>query len=560
MKTKKLAFISNRKDTVHLLYRWLLLFTTAFLLLIKRNYHFEIDFELSLFLLLMVYNLLISLAFPLVARQKLTLRLLMLADTIIGLSVLLMTGQMQSPFLLYILFPLISYIARNRFWGAIEVAVALTVVYVVFYLSLQEAMPPMGSWAENGKILALSGSFLAFVYGFPVQMMLRLERKNEEMKDMAKRHEDLEEFNRSLVLLHDIACRMNGKHNTRNVMMALIKLCCSIFESEGGKIYLMTEQGPMGYGNLSETDSMKVEESIREYVRARESCLLEGLPLDEKMILIPVDRGSKLQGFLALKKAKKTDLSRENALLFSMVANMLSSYLENLEWIHEIEQKVTENERKRIAHVLHEGPAQSLFFAGAEIQKCRKLLKTEGIEDIDDKLGRIQKRLLENVQEIRRHIYDLKASVMHRENVVEIIGSFLDRVRTEFNLEVYYNYRVYQEVELGISKELFSLVQESVSHAIEQANAGRVRVSLEVRDEIVLTVSHNGKALDVEELSKGSLQKGDQRILALREQVESLGGSMQIESYKGKGTTLYISIPNRKAEKSFVLDRMAYGG
>lgn len=88
--------------------------------------------------------------------------------------------------------------------------------------------------------------------------------------------------------------------------------------------------------------------------------------------------------------------------------------------------------------------------------------------------------------------------------------------------------------------------QEALSNAQKHAGATKVNVTISyMDDEVVLDVQDDGSGFDPdrgrEQLSDGSV--GGFGLVAMRQRVEQLGGTLLIESAPGQGTTLVANLP-----------------
>ncbi len=88
--------------------------------------------------------------------------------------------------------------------------------------------------------------------------------------------------------------------------------------------------------------------------------------------------------------------------------------------------------------------------------------------------------------------------------------------------------------------------QEALSNAQKHAGATKVNVTISyMDDEVVLDVQDDGSGFDPdrgrEQLSDGSA--GGFGLVAMRQRVEQLGGTLLIESAPGQGTTLVANLP-----------------
>ncbi|TIV06261.1 MAG: histidine kinase, partial [Mesorhizobium sp.] len=90
---------------------------------------------------------------------------------------------------------------------------------------------------------------------------------------------------------------------------------------------------------------------------------------------------------------------------------------------------------------------------------------------------------------------------------------------------------------------LFRVAQEALRNVSRHASASQVRVSLLRKgDELNLTIQDNGKGYDPRALSK----KASLGLASMRQRVDLVSGSIEINSGKGSGTTVLVSVPLRE--------------
>lgn len=104
----------------------------------------------------------------------------------------------------------------------------------------------------------------------------------------------------------------------------------------------------------------------------------------------------------------------------------------------------------------------------------------------------------------------------------------------------------------GISPEIettiYRVVQEALTNVTRHARATQVSVVLKyLPDELRAIVEDNGCGFDADAVSRTSKRLG---LLGLRERMELVGGTVEIESSLGHGTTLFFGVPLTRAERS----------
>src|SRR5215216_5273700 len=202
-----------------------------------------------------------------------------------------------------------------------------------------------------------------------------------------------------------------------------------------------------------------------------------------------------------------------------------------------------EDERRRLARDLHDGPAQTLAAAlfgvdlavnaldrapaaaREELLAARTLVR-DALDDVRALMTGLRPRLLEE----RGLVVALNAlaampPLWGTEVLVETQG-----IGTEERLPA--------EVELT----LFRIAQEAVSNARRHGAAGRVQVSLAVRSGVAeLLVADDGRGF-LWEPEFGWSTRGE-GLPGMRERAELLGGTLRVESAPGTGTRITVTLP-----------------
>lgn len=88
---------------------------------------------------------------------------------------------------------------------------------------------------------------------------------------------------------------------------------------------------------------------------------------------------------------------------------------------------------------------------------------------------------------------------------------------------------------------IYRAVQEALTNVLRHARATQVSVVLEyLPNEMRAIVEDNGCGFDAEAVARTSKRLG---LLGLRERMDLVGGTVQIESSPGQGTTLFFHVP-----------------
>jgi signal transduction histidine kinase len=190
--------------------------------------------------------------------------------------------------------------------------------------------------------------------------------------------------------------------------------------------------------------------------------------------------------------------------------------------------------RRRIERDLHDGAQQqlvSLVFAlrsaEAGVPSARPELRTR-LSDIADGLASV----LEELQDISRGIHP---AVLSEGGLGPALRALARRSPIPVELEVRGDRRLHEDVELAT----YYVASEALTNAAKHAQASRVHVDLDAKNALVrLSIRDDGVG--------GAALGGGSGLVGLRDRVEALGGTIEIESPVGEGTSLLAEIPCRE--------------
>ncbi len=98
-----------------------------------------------------------------------------------------------------------------------------------------------------------------------------------------------------------------------------------------------------------------------------------------------------------------------------------------------------------------------------------------------------------------------------------------------------------------IETNLYRIVQEALNNTHKHAKAKSVEVVLEKRgDLIVLLVEDNGKGFNPEATKNRRKGIG---LIGMKERAALVGGTLEIESVPGRGTTIFVRVPASSKKK-----------
>jgi signal transduction histidine kinase len=193
-------------------------------------------------------------------------------------------------------------------------------------------------------------------------------------------------------------------------------------------------------------------------------------------------------------------------------------------------------ERERIARELHDGVIQSLFAVGMGLQGAALITGSpEQTVRIEGAVGE-----LDNViRDLRNYIFGLRPGILADRQLDQALRALGEEVQAGSGARVVVDIDADLAATLsGRSHEIVQLTREALSNIARHANAKNSAVRLvRTGQSAVLTIEDDGSGFDTRDDSRGD------GLRNMRERASGLGGTLQIASTRGKGTSLRFTFP-----------------
>ncbi|MFY9416212.1 MAG: sensor histidine kinase, partial [bacterium] len=219
--------------------------------------------------------------------------------------------------------------------------------------------------------------------------------------------------------------------------------------------------------------------------------------------------------------------------------------------------KAQEEERRRVAREIHDGPAQSLANLVFRLEVCEKLLAAERLPELRGELAELKGLIKGSLQEVRKIIFDLRPMALDDLGLVPALRRYLEGLEEREGLVV--NLAVFgQEVRLASAVEvgLFRIIQEALHNVSKHARAASARVTLTYgQEQLLLSVRDDGRGFDLREVERGGRAGGHFGLISMRERAELLGGRFEVKSAPGQGTRITVAVPITEGEEEWALEQ-----
>lgn len=249
----------------------------------------------------------------------------------------------------------------------------------------------------------------------------------------------------------------------------------------------------------------------------------------------------------SLKQMQTTIERAENLMTHvSLAINLLQGGISeithslNSEQRHELGLRVIkaqEEERRRVAREIHDGPAQTLANIVLRLEIAEKLLEFDP-NKVKTELKDLKNLVRSNLQDIRRIIFDLRPMSLEDLGIVAAISKYLVNFQNSYGIQTELQIEG-REKRLKPTMEVaqFRLTQECMMNVAKHSKSDRVLVVLQFQDDWVnTTITDYGQGFNVSE----ALEKPGEHfgLIGMKERIEMFSGRFSIHSSPGTGTTV----------------------
>ena len=187
--------------------------------------------------------------------------------------------------------------------------------------------------------------------------------------------------------------------------------------------------------------------------------------------------------------------------------------------------------RRRIERDLHDGTQQRLVSFGLELRAARAAVPPQ-LDDLERALSRVSEGLASVFDELREISHGIHPAILSEGGLQPALKALCRRSALPVELDLHAERRLPEPVEVAT----YYVVSEALANAAKHAHASVVNVQLHAHDAILrLAVRDDG--IGGADPARGS------GLLGLSDRIEALGGTLEVSSPAGEGTTLLIEVP-----------------
>jgi PAS domain S-box-containing protein len=203
-----------------------------------------------------------------------------------------------------------------------------------------------------------------------------------------------------------------------------------------------------------------------------------------------------------------------------------------------------EEERRHLSRELHDQLGQHLPALMLGLKAIRSLVQSERVDGHLHQLENLAERIARDAQALAR---DLRPSALDDFGLQVALSNYLDEWSNRYGIAADFHSNGFAEDErlpTHLEITLYRTAQEALTNVAKHARAEHVSLILRRgREGVTTIVEDDGEGFDVG--AARDIPVSDRRLglLGMQERVEIVGGTLEVESAPGAGTTVLIRIP-----------------
>lgn len=255
---------------------------------------------------------------------------------------------------------------------------------------------------------------------------------------------------------------------------------------------------------------------------------------------VPLYHHDRRVGVLNVVSADWSELSADDLRLLNTVGGMVSIAIERARLFDRSLELGAVEERNRLAREIHDTLAQGLAAITLQLETADALMHLNKTNDAHEAIMRALTLARANMEEARRSVMDLRAAPLEQQTFGEalqtLVAQYGANTGIQTHLELIGGGR---PLPVRIEAGLYRIAQEALNNVVRHADAAQICVTfISQPDRVELIIEDNGQGFDPHALPKDRFG-----LIGLNERARLLGGTFEVATQVGEGTTLKITLP-----------------
>jgi signal transduction histidine kinase len=197
-----------------------------------------------------------------------------------------------------------------------------------------------------------------------------------------------------------------------------------------------------------------------------------------------------------------------------------------------------QDERRRLALFLHDGPVQSMSGIGLMLDAAIGSIEANRLDDARRVLASALERHRETIRSLRDMSFNIEPVVLRDQGFAAAVRAFADQVGLSNQVQIDLDLDAAGELAEKAQVGLYQIIREAVTQAIRRGPPTRIAIRVEQLDgEIATEIADDGAG-----------ERRRRSFEAIEERARTLNGRMTVGAGENGGTAVRVVLPRYAAE------------
>jgi signal transduction histidine kinase len=200
--------------------------------------------------------------------------------------------------------------------------------------------------------------------------------------------------------------------------------------------------------------------------------------------------------------------------------------------------EASEEERKRIAGDVHDDSIQVM---SAHVMNLQLLRRRVDDPELQNRIRELEASGRDATARLRDLVFELHSPSLEADGLRAALETLLERTFEGEDVSTTVTSMLHEEPPVATTATAYRIAQESIRNARLHARARTVHIEVERdRDQLVVRLVDDGVGFDPDEIGE---RPGHLGLRGMRERAAAIGGAVQIDAERGRGTTVVCRLP-----------------
>jgi PAS domain S-box-containing protein len=273
-----------------------------------------------------------------------------------------------------------------------------------------------------------------------------------------------------------------------------------------------------------------ISKELREYLKSGGT---------KKFLRIPTLVGGQVKGFIGIRHGDRPPYRPEEIELAQALAHQAMLAIQLNEFAERSRQAAILEERNRMARDIHDTLAQGFTGVIVQLEAAEDAMACCRRKEVNKHLQRAGELARRSLNEARRSVHALRPQALQGANFWEALKGLIKNTTAGTALHTTFNVRgKMRHLPLVWQENLLHIGQEALTNALKYAHPRNFETRLTFNTkELRLELRDDGDGFKIKDRHDGF------GLAGMRERVDQMGGTLKINSARGKGTEVTVVLP-----------------